>query len=88
MIYECDKCKGEMLTEADPYLIVPKPDGTEIVCHKCFENKLVQQKALLDLAGELLVEVDDLFGQHMDERWHDKLNQILGKEEGKQDWKN
>lgn len=31
----CESCEKEFLTEADPYVVLPKPSGTIIMCLKC-----------------------------------------------------
>ena len=50
MIHECIKCKEDFLTEADPFIVFPKPSGSEFQCLRCYqqrEAKLVE--ALKDL---------------------------------------
>ena len=45
MIHECIKCKEDFLTEADPFIVFPKPSGSEFQCLRCYqqrEDKLIE----------------------------------------------
>lgn len=65
MMSECCKCKGEILTEADPYVYQSTPSGVKLTCYSCYkitpeqkiiqlEQQLAQQKALLDEAVKVI----------------------------------
>lgn len=85
MMCECNKCKGEILTEADPYVVLPKPSGTELICYKCYsmpsQEKLDRYKRALEFA------LDCMQSEYRSQLRFDtdkaKINQILGKEEVK-----
>ncbi len=57
MIQECDKCKDDFLTEADSYLVIPKPSGTKIICYKCYERMINSKDAQIKLLREALVDI-------------------------------
>ena len=51
MIHECIKCKEDFLTEADPFIVFPKPSGSEFQCLRCYqqrEAKLIESLRLLE----------------------------------------
>lgn len=35
----CHVCEEQVLTEADPYIVFPKPSGYEILCMDCGLNR-------------------------------------------------
>ena len=35
----CTICCEDFLTEADPYVVLPKPSGVELICAACYNNK-------------------------------------------------
>ena len=39
MIHECIKCKEDFLTEADPFIVFPKPSGSEFQCLRCYQQR-------------------------------------------------
>lgn len=41
-IQACRYCGAQILTEADPYVVLPKPSGTILICLKCQEEELAQ----------------------------------------------
>lgn len=66
MIHECIKCKEDFLTEADAFIVYPKPSGTELQCLNCFEEQITTLKEreakLIDLIKEF-IDTFDLFDE-------------------------
>lgn len=59
MIQACSKCGCDFLTEADPYLVLPRPSGVEFNCLCSFrklEAQNLQLKAMIKEAIEIIGE--------------------------------
>ena len=59
MIHECIKCKEDFLTEADPFIVFPKPSGSELQCLRCYQQREAKLVEALKTADNIPMSFDE-----------------------------